>query len=347
MTDSFGNSGASASILPTISVVIATFNSSRTLERCLQSLHDQDYPIERIELILADGGSTDNTAAIAARFGARIVNVPSDKQGAEYNKGYGLQFATGEFLLCIDHDNILPHRGWLKAMLQPLLDHPEAVASEPLRYRYDRSISLLDRYFALYGVNDPLPYYLGKADRMDYIHRQYNLLGQATDVGAYYIVKFDSAHPRRIPTLGANGFLIRRAAWLQSQHDPDHYFHIDINVDLVAQGLSTYAFIKDDIIHLSNNQLWPFLKRRQHFMNKYYLNSFSSRRYSVYDSADDKLKLIWFVFLAVTTVKPLFDSIRGWLKIHDRAWFVHPLMCWAVVWIYGTALIRGYLSSVK
>ena len=131
---------------PVISVVIATYNSDRTLEKCLQSLRKQNYPQNLVELIIADGGSIDSSREIALKYKATIVDVPKDRQGAEYNKGYGLQYAKGEFILCIDHDNILPHKEWLNKMLAPLLSNPGVVASEPWRYHYDKSFSLLDRY---------------------------------------------------------------------------------------------------------------------------------------------------------------------------------------------------------
>lgn len=329
-----------------ISVVIATFNSGRTLEKCLQSLRDQNYPQELIELITADGGSTDFSKEIAQKFGARIIDVPKDKQGAEYNKGYGLQFATGDFILCIDHDNILPHKEWLNNMLKPLVTDESIVAVEPLRYRYESSLSLLDRYFALFGVNDPLPYYLGKADRMDYIHSKYNLLGKSKDLGNYYVVEFDQDQPRKIPTLGANGFLIRRSIFEKSNHAPDKYFHIDINVDLVKQGFVKYAFIKDDIIHLTNSRFFNFLKRRKKFMDLYFMNNFSERRYSVYHPEDDKLALIKYIIFTVTLIRPLFDSLHGWLKIHDRAWFIHLFMCWAMLYIYGQTVIKGFFKKI-
>ena len=72
-----------------------------------------------------------------------VVDVPKDKQGAEYNKGYGLQYVKGDFILCIDHDNILPHRKWLSNMLAPLLINPDVVASEPWRYSYNKEFRFL------------------------------------------------------------------------------------------------------------------------------------------------------------------------------------------------------------
>jgi len=329
-----------------ISVVIATFNSDRTIEKCLKSLDDQDYPKGLIELIIADGGSTDKTLFIASNYGAHIINVPKNKQSAEYNKGYGLQFATGDFILCIDHDNILPHKKWLEKMLSALIKNPDAVASEPWRYQYNRKFSLLDRYFALFGVNDPLPYYLKKADRVDYIHNKYNLLGKSFDKGDYYLVEFDINNPRKIPTLGANGFLIRKSLFLKSQNSPDKYFHIDINVDLIKQGYNKYIFIKDDIIHLTNSKLFNFLNRRKRFVDQYYLANFSERRYSVYYPKDDVLGLFIFIIYTITLIKPTIDSFRGWLKIHDIAWFIHPFMCLAIFYIYSLSIFKSFFSKL-
>ena len=329
-----------------ISVVIATFNSERTLDKTLSSIRAQNYPQANIELILADGGSVDSTKEIGKKYGAKIISVPSLNQSAEYNKGYGLQYATGEYILCVDHDNILPHKEWLNRMLQPHLENQDVVASETLRYRYDKNLTALDRYFALFGVNDPVPYYLGKADRLDYIHDKYNLIGNASDCGDYYLVDFDQTNPRRIPTLGANGFLIKKKYFEKSNHKPEQYFHIDINVDLVKQGYTKYAFIKDDIIHLTNSKFLNFLKRRKQFMDQYYLKNFSARRYSVF-YPEDSVKLAIFIIYTITFIKPLFDSIRGWMKIKDNAWFIHPFMCWVMLYIYGLSTIKGFIRKLK
>lgn len=329
---------------PKISAVMATFNSGRTLDRCLASLRNQNYPQNRIELIIGDGGSTDKTLEIAKKYNAKVVSVSEKKQNAEYNKAFAIQYATGEYVLCIDHDNILPHEDWLQKMLKPLFENKDLVATEPLRYHYNPSFTPLDRYFALFGVNDPVPYYLGKADRMDYFHNKYNLLGKAEDKGDYYFVTFDKNNPKFIPTLGANGFLIRKKFLDRAQITPGKYFHIDVNVDLVKLGHNKYAFIKDSIVHLTNSSLISFLKRRVQFVDQFYVNNQNLRRYSVY-YPEDKWRLLLFIIYAVTIIRPLFDSIRGFLKVRDLAWFIHPLMCFTVVCLYGYAVVKRTLKK--
>jgi glycosyltransferase involved in cell wall biosynthesis len=94
--------------LPTISLVIPTFNAAATLERTLHSLRIQDYP--HLELILMDGGSKDATLEIARQFETaftHIISEPDRGQANALNKGF--QYATGDLWgwICAD-DELAP-----------------------------------------------------------------------------------------------------------------------------------------------------------------------------------------------------------------------------------------------
>lgn len=328
---------------PTISVVVATYNSERTIERCLKSIRNQRYPQHKIEIIVADGGSTDATRKIAKKYGTRIIRIDPKKQNAEYNKSIGIAHAKNEILVLIDHDNILPHSRWMSRMIQPFLTHPDVVGAETLRYHYDRRTSLLDRYFALYGAADPLVWYMGKADRLSYIYDSYVLAGDSRDEGNYYIVRFSKEH---IPTIGANGFLVRRKLLMgNADTEPGKYFDMDVNVDLISKGYNTYAFVKDSILHLTGyGDIGYFLKRRLLFLTQYRFGRDSEkikkvRRYGGLTTSDI-WRLIYAIIVCLTIVVPLIDSIRGWRKIHDPAWFLHPFLCFSFVVLYGWVIIK-------
>lgn len=328
--------------LPTVTVVIATFNAQKTIAKCLASIRSQDYPQGIIDTIIVDGSSKDETVAIAKKFNVHVIIIPAKLQNAEYNKGVGVREAKGELILMLDHDNVIPHKLWLRKMVQPLLVNKNIVAVETLRYHYDPTLSLLDRYFALFGIGDPLAFYLGKADRLSYMYDRYNLYGKAKDMGLYYIVEFDPDH---IPTLGANGFLIRRNILIKHAHiDKDHFFHIDVNVDLIKKGFNTYAFIKDDIIHLTGyKNIFSFLHRRKLFMEQFHFKTKSHRRFSVYEPRDF-WKLILFIFYAATFIKPLIDADRGHRKIADIAWFLQPFLCFTLLFIYSSVTIKNLIE---
>lgn len=61
-----------------ISIIMPTFNAERTLEKSLTSIVNQTLPRECIEILVIDGGSTDQTVKIAERFGAKILKMKKD-----------------------------------------------------------------------------------------------------------------------------------------------------------------------------------------------------------------------------------------------------------------------------
>jgi glycosyltransferase involved in cell wall biosynthesis len=81
--------------LPTISIVIPTYNAERYLGQCLWSIARQRY--SRTEIVIIDGNSTDNTAAVVARYGSLVTHFISQAdsgQAEAVTKGLGL--VTGD-----------------------------------------------------------------------------------------------------------------------------------------------------------------------------------------------------------------------------------------------------------
>lgn len=329
--------------IPSVSIVIASYNSDRTIERTLKSIRMQKYPQEKLEIILADGGSKDNTREIAAKYNVKFISIDPKKQNAEYNKSVGLHKAKNELVAFIDHDNVLPHSLWMKKMVLPLSIDPDIVGVETLRYHYDPTTSLLDRYFALFGAGDPLVWYLGRADRLSYVYDTYRLSGKAVDAGDYYKAQFTIEN---MPTIGANGFMVRREVLIRNaQTSPGKYFDMDVNIDLILKGFNTYAFTKDSILHLTGyGNVWAFLKRRMLFIGQYNRGKDSKgkrvRRYGIL-SKKGVLRLGLSILICATFVIPTIDAIRGYRKIPDVAWFLHPFLCFAIVSIYSWVIVKS------
>src|SRR3989338_2059407 len=277
-------------IWPSVSVAIATRNSQRTLAFCLNSIKNQNYPAN-IEIVIADGGSIDKTLEIAKEFKAKVINVPENKQNAEYNKGVAVNNCKNELLLMIDHDNILPHKNWLKRMVKPLIEEEEVFGSGVLRFHYDIKMTLVDRYSALLGGTDPVPFFFNKSAHQSYLYSGFHLKGKVIKERDSYIkVKLN---PNSLPALGGNGSILRRK-----------------------------------------------------FIEKYHFEDHSKRRYSIYNPKTDKLALIGFVFYSISIILPTIDSIRGFLKVADIAWFLHPLMCLGILTAYGITTIKEGIKNV-
>src|SRR3990170_9688 len=115
---------------PSISIITPTYNSAKTLTSCLESIKDQDYRGE-IEIIIADGGSTDSTLVIAQKYTDKIY--PNPLKTGEAGKAAGVKHAKNEIIALIDSDNILPSGDWLSRMTEPFHDR-EIAGTEPLYY---------------------------------------------------------------------------------------------------------------------------------------------------------------------------------------------------------------------
>jgi glycosyltransferase involved in cell wall biosynthesis len=85
---------------PLVSVIIPTYNSDRFLAPCIESLKRQTW--KKMEVIVADDGSTDNTIGIAKKYGCNTIRNP--RRGRAEAKNEGMRLASGEFLLFVDSD---------------------------------------------------------------------------------------------------------------------------------------------------------------------------------------------------------------------------------------------------
>lgn len=93
---------------PKISVVVCTFNGSRTIRDCMEGIGKIRYP--NYETIVVDDGSTDGAGDIAAEFGVRVIRT--ENRGLSHARNLGWQSATGEIVAYID-DDARPDPDWL------------------------------------------------------------------------------------------------------------------------------------------------------------------------------------------------------------------------------------------
>ena len=93
---------------PKISVIVCTYNGSRTLRGCLQGLQKLNYP--DYEVIVVNDGSTDRSAEIAGEFDVRLIST--ENRGLSAARNTGMEAAAGEIIVYID-DDAYPDPDWL------------------------------------------------------------------------------------------------------------------------------------------------------------------------------------------------------------------------------------------
>lgn len=108
-----------------ISVIIPVLNEERTLDHVLSKLKNAP----NLEAIIVDGGSIDNTIKVAQRFGQNTeveVQIIETVRGRAYQMNAGAAAATGEILLFLHADTLLPNH--FEKWVRQALDEPLVIA---------------------------------------------------------------------------------------------------------------------------------------------------------------------------------------------------------------------------
>ena len=91
---------------PSISIIIPNLNGGKTLNKCLQSLIEQDYP--KLEILIIDGGSTDNSLEIIKAFESKLNYWVSEKdRGQSYAINKGIMASQGDVINWLGSDDEL------------------------------------------------------------------------------------------------------------------------------------------------------------------------------------------------------------------------------------------------
>jgi GT2 family glycosyltransferase len=101
----------------TLSIVIPVRDDARRLARCLMSLRACDYPSDRIELVVADNGSIDDSADVARRAGAHVLSLPGLRVSQMRN--VAAQQSHGAVVAFVDADHAVDP-GWMQGAIDAL-----------------------------------------------------------------------------------------------------------------------------------------------------------------------------------------------------------------------------------
>lgn len=108
----------------TVSIIIPAYNEEVLLPFTLNSLKNQDYK-SKFEIIVCDNNSSDKTAQIARKFGAKVVKEL--RKGSSFAYDTGMRAATGDIILVTNADTLLP-KDWISSIVKEYEEDPEVVA---------------------------------------------------------------------------------------------------------------------------------------------------------------------------------------------------------------------------
>lgn len=141
----------SATVHPTVSIVIVHYNGEALLDACLASVEAQPY--RPLEVILVDNGSSDGSVAMAGRKypDVRVIAAGKNLGFAEGNNR-GVAAATGEYVVLLNNDTEVTAE-WIPGLLEFLQDPLVALVTSKVV-----TDNVPDRFYTMNGSLNPLGY---------------------------------------------------------------------------------------------------------------------------------------------------------------------------------------------
>ena len=139
-----------------VSILVPVYNEGKVIKSVVASLLNLDYP--NYEIILIDDGSTDDTfytAKSIAQINPKLQVFSKPNQGKACALNFGLNYAKGEFIVCVDGDSLVNPETLRKGLRHFKDPRVGAVAGNVKAVNRKRMVSLLQALEYVEGLNMP------------------------------------------------------------------------------------------------------------------------------------------------------------------------------------------------
>ncbi|MCI8315447.1 MAG: glycosyltransferase family 2 protein [Lachnospiraceae bacterium] len=227
-----------------ISIIMPTFNSEKTLEDSLKSIREQEFDQTQIEILLVDGGSTDRTAKIAQKYDA--VMIHNARKLPEFAKQQGLLAAKGRYGIFIDSDESFINMNSLKNRVSIMESYPfvkNIVSTGQVCKQGENGVV---RYANFIG--DPFSnfvYRYNGYNRIEDLTRQY----KHKDVGNGILLSFQGCTVLPLFDALGNMFEIETARAIYYRDGKNKSFAANIFSNMVQQTMCAVVMKEDFICH--------------------------------------------------------------------------------------------------
>jgi len=309
-----------------ISFSLPVYNEERRIRECLETIASQDYPQDKIEVLLVDGGSTDKTIESASKYKfVRILSNP--KKLADFGAKISTREATGDLFVIFAADNGLVGKDWLKTVNQAFLADKE-ISTLWCKMISSSDDSRVNNYYELIQ-NDPLSFCINKNLRR-YLKKASKV---SFDGKKGYIFEVEKGKPL---IWGANG-LVYRTSWVRDIILKEGFLgDNDVFQDLIERGKKRVVYFKDLFVyHHHLGSLWQWVKKWRRNYVSHFLEQRKTRNLGWVVDKGFKVKvLLW----AIYSIIPVFSLIHSsYLMIRDRNiyWLYHPVASFFQVITYS------------
>ena len=317
------------------SVIMPTFNSAKTILKALDSIRNQNYLQTAIEILVIDGGSSDQTLEIAKQYNCIILNNPL--KNPEEAKKIGIQEAKGLYLVFQDSDEEVLDQESFQTRAEIFKKNPR------LQHLVTRGLRVPDGYsdFAYYmnSVGDPFNYSLLHQDGADlYLSYKSRLITQSENKNSIVLVFSNS---QGTPILDACGHTIRAEKDSKKQNF-NYLFFTSMRKN------SQFAILKDSYTNHYSNATFLSILKKILFRIKSNLTKKPTAGYVNRGEAGTNKHI--FIIYALSIVWPLYDGIVLATRYKKMIFLLHPLftlftfamIVWAIIFYKEHSSVLEY-----
>lgn len=298
---------------PLISFIIMTYNDAEGFLKCLLSLEMQDYPGNKMEIIVVDDGSSDNTVDIAKEHHCRVlVNGTHDMYRSW---GMGLHAMHGEFTYLLEQDIELRGKTFLKQMITPLLVDRSLAGSFTRKYpRSDQSLT--NQFIAHHPAQcDPLYEFFSPSIESTFKEKR----------EGYVVCRYS---PNRIPPIARIMYRVKYLKGLPIWKD-ERFFDFETLCAMVNTGYTDYAYVPTaGIYHHHARSLSNLLSKRVRNLRSHYIKTDSKYKYTWFDlsTIGGLFKILFWIIYANLFIPALIRGIYRSIKFRNAVLLMEPIV---------------------
>lgn len=319
---------------PLVSVVIATFNSEKILPKTLEAIRNQSYDQDKIEILMIDGGSTDNTVALADEYSCLVY--PNPKTDPVSAKLIGFQKATGKYVITIDHDEVMENKNSILDKVNALREHPECKVAFCSGYKRPAEYPLLNQYISEFG--DPFSFFVYRFSKgVPFFEKVMKKRFEIKDDEKNYTVyKLGILKKPIICELCCMGTMIDRVYFEKFKGAfTDGAIFTHLFYYMIGQGDDAVAFIKNDpLVHYSVDIFKAYLaKLKWRIINNVHFSDQAENGFSGREKFQPKVKVrkLLFPLYSISIIFPVLDSIYLSITRKNTVYLLHWALCLYVV----------------
>jgi len=326
--------------VPTLTIIIATYNSEKTLQKVLVSIHRQTYPLSKMEILIIDGGSTDATRNIAKSYMCRIIDNP--KMLPSWAKFLGYKASRGVYAMFLDSDEVIESSRSIERKIRVLQNNSSVHAVTGSGYISPKQYPFFNSYINEFG--DPFSFFiyrLSKDNRffVDAMIKKYPTVHNDPD---HVVFNFSDSIDLPIFELAAMGSMVDlvylKTHFPEILKNPGLIWHI---FNLLVSKKTHIAIIKHDpLMHFSAETPGKYFGK---ITSRIIRNVFTEAKEGFkgrdeFSMGMNRYKKFLFIPYSLSILMPCIDSAYLSLTRHDIRYFVHIPLC-----LYTSFLILYYM----